>query len=155
MIFGGFSNFRLLKNNSIQFNILQCVASRYPPWNQHSTWKWMVGMLFSFWEWPIFRDYVSFREGSGSYNTYWWWQAEWKHPSTAKRHQQAELSDATVPQRPRKKPVGLYNIECMDTVYAAYFFPSKMVAKKTMSLICCEHWPLPADGWYGNDWKAM
>ncbi len=27
-------------------------------------WKWMVGRLLSFWEGPIFRGYVSFREGT-------------------------------------------------------------------------------------------
>ena len=23
---------------------------KYPPWNQHSPWKWMVGILVSFWD---------------------------------------------------------------------------------------------------------
>ena len=35
----------------------------YPPWNYHSTWKWMVGRLVSCWEGLIFRGYVGFREG--------------------------------------------------------------------------------------------
>ena len=37
----------------------------YLPWNQHSTWKWMVGILAFLCfllGWPIFRGYVSFRE---------------------------------------------------------------------------------------------
>ena len=42
----------------------------YPPWNQHSTWKWMVGIRsFPFGAQPIFRGelLVPKRECS------WWW----------------------------------------------------------------------------------
>ena len=41
----------------------------YPPRNQHSSWKWMVGRLFPFLGNPIFRGYVSFREGIYIYIT--------------------------------------------------------------------------------------
>ncbi len=34
----------------------------HPPWNQHSTWKWMVGRWNLLLGLPIFRGYVSFRE---------------------------------------------------------------------------------------------
>ena len=35
----------------------------YPPWNQHSTRELMVGILVSFWGWPIFRGSLGFKEG--------------------------------------------------------------------------------------------
>ena len=41
----------------------------YPPWNQHSTWKWMVGTLLSFWDglfsgdMLVSRRVVSLKEG--------------------------------------------------------------------------------------------
>ena len=47
--------------NTIQILKTDCFRW-YPPWSWHSTWKWIVGMLVSFWECPIFRGYVSFRE---------------------------------------------------------------------------------------------
>ena len=41
------------------------ITLRYPPWNKHSTWKWMVGIRsFPFGARPIFRgENVSFSEG--------------------------------------------------------------------------------------------
>ena len=38
------------------------VAEYYTPKNQHSTCKWMVGILVSFWDGLFFRCYISFRE---------------------------------------------------------------------------------------------
>ena len=37
-----------VRRYAVQFMLYN--FSRYPPWNYHRTWKWMVGIQFSFWD---------------------------------------------------------------------------------------------------------
>ncbi len=55
-------------NGSVGLRLLKIYT--LPETDSKSPWKWMVGILVSFWGWPIFRGFVSFREGRVTQDSY-------------------------------------------------------------------------------------
>ena len=56
--------FETLSARVIKFkHIMVLLAQKHTPWNKQSTWKWIVARWKFLLGWPIFRGYVSFREG--------------------------------------------------------------------------------------------
>ena len=39
--------------NAVDWLSSDLIWHKYPPWNEHGTWKWMVERLVSFWEGPF------------------------------------------------------------------------------------------------------
>ena len=65
----------------------------YPPWNQHSTWKWMVGRLISFW--AIFRGKMAVSFQGSVPKMAHHFKPHRKDTSIFPRYQQAKSSNTT------------------------------------------------------------